>query len=272
MLIFFSVTTFVFGVIAIEVWNTQLPVWAFALALLICTPPRYFFVVLVFPEFHIYYVLAFVCTVPAGVIMATTNQEFGLNVITELTIGYVLPGRPIANMIFKTWGTVPVSQALLFTRDCKLGHYMKIPPRPMFFCQLVATIIAGTVELGVQAWMFSNIEDICSPHQKDGFICPMTTVFGTASVIVSLSFGTYFLVLLLNVCHITHIVVGCDRATASVLARTALLWPLVLLPYWHSCTIIPVDFAQEVQDRFSQVRQLPDHLRQRDLFASGYAP
>lgn len=48
-------------------------------------------------------------------------------------------------------------QALQFTSDFKLGHYMKIPPRPMFWCQVVATIIAGTVQLAVQAWMFGNI-------------------------------------------------------------------------------------------------------------------
>ena len=48
-------------------------------------------------------------------------------------------------------------QALQFTSDFKLGHYMKIPHRPMFFCQVVATVIAGTVQLGVQSWMFSNI-------------------------------------------------------------------------------------------------------------------
>ncbi|GJJ08981.1 hypothetical protein Clacol_003202 [Clathrus columnatus] len=50
------------------------------------------------------------------------------SVITELIIGYALPGRPI-----------------------------------------VATVIAGTAQLGVQSWMFSNIEDICSSDQKDGF-------------------------------------------------------------------------------------------------------
>jgi hypothetical protein len=49
--------------------------------------------------------------------------------------------------------------------------------------QVVATIIAGTVQLGVQAWMFTNIPDICSPTQKSGFICPNTEVFGTASFI-----------------------------------------------------------------------------------------
>ena len=103
---------------------------------------------------------AFVYTIPIGVIQAITNQQVGLNVISELIIGYALPGRPIAMMMFKTWGYITMTQALQFTGDFKLGHYMKIAHRPMFFCQVVATIVAGTVQLGVQAWMFSNSEDL----------------------------------------------------------------------------------------------------------------
>lgn len=53
----------------------------------------------------------------------------------------------------------------------------------MFWCQLIATIVAGTVQLGVQAWMFTNINDMCSPNQLHGFSCPSTQVFGTASII-----------------------------------------------------------------------------------------
>lgn len=92
--------------------------------------------------------------------------------------------------------------ALTFVSDMKLGHYMKIPcvspmqsscilavlttfrrPRTMFWCQVVATILAGLVQLAVQSWMFSNIPDMCDPHQEDGFICASTKVFYTASVI-----------------------------------------------------------------------------------------
>jgi hypothetical protein len=126
-----------------------------------------------------------VYTLPLSVITATTGQRLGLNAITELIIGYALPGRPIAMMLFKTWGYITMSQAIMFIGDLKLAHYMKIPHRPMFFCQVVATIVAGTVQLGVQTWMFSNIEGLCDADQKDGFICPHTTVFGNASIIVS---------------------------------------------------------------------------------------
>ncbi|KAI0342190.1 OPT oligopeptide transporter [Trametopsis cervina] len=154
-------TMFVFGIIVIEVWPTQMPVWAFVLSL----------------------VIAFVYVIPIGMIQAITNQQVGLNVITELIIGYALPGKPIAMMMFKTWGYITMAQALTFSSDFKLGHYMKIPPRPMFWCQVVATVIAGTVQLGVQAWMFTNIDGMCDSDQPDGFICPSTTVFGTASII-----------------------------------------------------------------------------------------
>ncbi|KAJ8518202.1 hypothetical protein ONZ45_g4707 [Pleurotus djamor] len=111
--------------------------------------------------------LAIVYVVPIGMIQAMTNRQVGLNVITELIIGYLLPGRPIAMMIFKTYGYITLTQALQFTADFKLGHYMKIPPRPMFWCQVVATVVAGTSQLAVQTWMFSNIEyaDLFSiPH------------------------------------------------------------------------------------------------------------
>lgn len=57
--------------------------------------------------------------------------------ITELIIGYMYPGRPLANVTFKTYGYISMSQALMFLSDFKLGHYMKIPPRSMFLVQVV---------------------------------------------------------------------------------------------------------------------------------------
>jgi OPT family oligopeptide transporter len=204
---------------------------------------------------------AFIFTVPIGVIQAMTNQQVGLNVITELIIGYILPGRPIAMMLFKTWGDITMIQALQFTSDFKLGHYMKIPHRPMFLCQIVATVVAGTVQLAVQAWMFSNIEDLCSPDQPDGFTCPDTTVFGTASIIVKLSF------IFDNLFHFLNaiVIVGCHRSTAYFLERSALPRSDVVLRCRNHCPIIPVGNAQEVQDELSQVRQLPGHLCQCEL-------
>lgn len=63
-------------------------------------------------------------------------QQMGLNVITELVIGYMYPGKPLANVAFKTYGYISMSQALSFLADFKLGHYMKIPPKAMFLVQV----------------------------------------------------------------------------------------------------------------------------------------
>ncbi|KAJ2936791.1 hypothetical protein H1R20_g315, partial [Candolleomyces eurysporus] len=145
------VVMFAFAVISIEVVQTGLPVWGFVFAILI----------------------AFIYVIPVGMIQAITNLQVGLNVITELIIGYVLPGKPIAMMLFKTWGYITMAQALTFASDFKLGHYMKIPPRQMFFAQVVCAIVAGTVQLGVQSWMFDNIPVILA---GTGLIPPANAV------------------------------------------------------------------------------------------------
>lgn len=51
-------------------------------------------------------------------------------------MGVILPGRPIANVCFKTYGYMSMAQAVSFLSDFKLGHYMKIPPRSMFLVQV----------------------------------------------------------------------------------------------------------------------------------------
>ncbi|KAF9375804.1 hypothetical protein BGX21_003684 [Mortierella sp. AD011] len=117
--IFFSMT--IVAIIACEVWDYNLPWWGVLLAVAL----------------SVFFVL------PVGLIQALTNQQPGLNIITEYVIGYMLPGRAIANVTFKTLGYISMAQALTFVSDLKLGHYMKIPPRAMFWAQLMGTAIAG---------------------------------------------------------------------------------------------------------------------------------
>ena len=57
-----------------------------------------------------------------------------------MIIGYIYPGKPLANVAFKTYGYISMAQALYFLSDLKLGHYMKIPPRAMFIIQVIMLI------------------------------------------------------------------------------------------------------------------------------------
>ncbi|XAR70127.1 hypothetical protein NMG60_11026890 [Bertholletia excelsa] len=127
-------------------------------------------------------VIAFVFTLPIGIITAITNQTPGLNIITEYIIGYMYPGYPVANMCFKVYGYISMTQAITFLQDFKLGHYMKIPPRTMFMAQIVGTVIAGFVYLGTAWWLMETIPDICE-SSSSVWTCPTDTVFYDASVI-----------------------------------------------------------------------------------------
>lgn len=73
--------SFAFGMIASQHWETHLTWWAYIICVLI----------------------GVVLILPVGVIQAVTNQQTGLNVITELIIGYMQPGKPVAMMLFKSW-------------------------------------------------------------------------------------------------------------------------------------------------------------------------
>ncbi|KAI1473658.1 small oligopeptide transporter [Daldinia eschscholtzii] len=142
-------------------WPTEFPAWAYVICILI----------------------PLIWTVPIGIIQAITNIQLGLNVLTEFVVGYMLPGHPLAMMMFKNYGYICMQQALYFAQDLKLGHYMKVPPRTMFWSQLVASVWSAVVQIAVMNWALGAIPDICSDDQPDNYVCPNGRVFYTASII-----------------------------------------------------------------------------------------
>jgi OPT family oligopeptide transporter len=156
-----GIVSLVVGIIAIEVCDAKLPVWAYFFSL----------------------IFSMVFTLPFGIIQAITNQTFSPSILAEMFVGYVLPGRPLALMIFKIAGGCTGLEAILYSGDQKFGHYMKIPPRLLFSAQVTSTIISMISGIVAQQWAMDNIPDICSPHQKDGFTCPNTNIYNTASII-----------------------------------------------------------------------------------------
>ncbi|KAK4137776.1 small oligopeptide transporter [Trichocladium antarcticum] len=143
------------GFLTVLAWPTNLTWWAFLLAVFI----------------------SFAFSLPIGIIQAVTNNQIGLNVVTEFIYGYIQPGRPLALMIFKTFGYITMSQALTFVADLKFGHYMKIPPRTMFMAQVVATTFSCFVQVIVLNYALKNIPNVCEPTQAEHFTCPGGRVF-----------------------------------------------------------------------------------------------
>jgi OPT family oligopeptide transporter len=155
----FIVNTVV-AIIVCKVLGVDLPWWALILAV----------------------VMAAICLIPIGIITAITNQRPGINIITEIFIGFIMPGRAIANITFKIYGDISMYQGITFLGDLKLGHYMKIPPRHMFIAQTVGAFIAGVVNLGTAYLMFNLVPNICSEDERV-WSCDSARVFYAASVI-----------------------------------------------------------------------------------------
>lgn len=65
------------GFVTVLAFPTNLTWWAFLLAVAI----------------------SFGFSLPIGIIQAITNNQIGLNVLTEFVFGYIQPGRPLALMM-----------------------------------------------------------------------------------------------------------------------------------------------------------------------------
>jgi len=99
-----GIFSFSFLCITIKMIPTQLPIWAVVVAI----------------------ILSFILSIPLSILTAITNQQIATEVMFELIAGYMLPGRPTANMIFKTVGYMTNYQATNFAGDLKLGHYISV--------------------------------------------------------------------------------------------------------------------------------------------------
>ncbi|KAL5114417.1 hypothetical protein ACEQ8H_007672 [Pleosporales sp. CAS-2024a] len=121
--------------------------------------------------------------IPIGIVMAITNQQSSIYLICQLICGTMFPGRPVANMVFTTFGYISSTQGLKFASDLKLGHYMKIPPRILFKLQLCITIISSLAQIGVLNWMLNFIPGICTPQAINGFNCPIARVHFNGSIL-----------------------------------------------------------------------------------------
>jgi OPT family oligopeptide transporter len=145
-----------------EVYHTEMPVWGVFLA----------------------FGMALVYLIPTGSVFAVANLNSNvLTVLGEIISGYLIPGKPIVLLIFKFYAYTGLSQAMLFASDMKLGLYLKIPRRTLFTAQLTACILGSLTQNAVLLWMLHHVEDICSPDQSNGYICPQGSVNFSSSVI-----------------------------------------------------------------------------------------
>ncbi|KAL7006462.1 hypothetical protein EMMF5_003883 [Cystobasidiomycetes sp. EMM_F5] len=160
----YGITFSVFIAMAIavnEAYDSSLPVWGVLLALLL-------------PAIYI---------LPAGIVYALSNQGLSISLLAQLIPGYLLPNRPMANVIFKAYSNQSLINALYWVQDLKLGHYMKIPPRTTFAVQLSATCVAACIQVAMLRLLETVVPDLCSRDQAALLSCPVARITYNASLI-----------------------------------------------------------------------------------------
>ncbi|KAF2400856.1 OPT superfamily oligopeptide transporter [Trichodelitschia bisporula] len=99
--------------------DTTLPWWGFLIACLLSTVLLTFF--------------------------AALTAMFGFSLLVQPFIqmigAYLLPGKPLANMYFSTYGFNSLYQAKLMLKDLKLGQYTHLAPKCTFAMQLIGTSV-----------------------------------------------------------------------------------------------------------------------------------
>lgn len=132
---------FCLAIVAAEVWNTGVPVWALllsvALPVLYILPSGFIFAMTGQGVSDLSFFPFVYCTVDNYLFQIT------LNLLAQIIPGTVLPGNPLANMVFKAYSVQTLTEATMFVQDLKLGHYIKVPPRATFMgaCILVRELV-----------------------------------------------------------------------------------------------------------------------------------
>jgi len=63
-------------------------------------------------------------------------QPVDVSGISDLTIGYLLPRRPLTVAAFNSYAITSFTTSVMCINDLKLGYYLKIPPMTMFLAQV----------------------------------------------------------------------------------------------------------------------------------------
>ncbi|WVQ95348.1 OPT family small oligopeptide transporter [Kwoniella sp. CBS 9459] len=126
--------------------------------------------------------MALIFIIPVGLVTAITGLQVTMNVLAELIGGSWTPGNALAMNYFKAFGYITTAQAIYFSNDLKIAHYVKIPPRNTFVAQVVATLVSTFICTGVFNFQMNKIDGVCTADAPFGFTCPGINTFFTAAV------------------------------------------------------------------------------------------
>ncbi|KAG0265463.1 hypothetical protein BG011_004683 [Mortierella polycephala] len=162
-------------------WFGAMFVVCFAMAVLVCRAseirlPVYALILAL--------ILAAVFALPMAIIQALSSSQIGLNVLSEVVCGYLLPGNQLGNSVFKCYSYMALYQCLNLTQGFKLGHYMKVPPRHIIIAVLYGTLVGAFVNIQVLNWvLIHNRKALFDADPRSGWSFRNLDLFFSASLL-----------------------------------------------------------------------------------------
>lgn len=105
---------------------------------------------------------ALISVLPLAWIFANSNYLVAVGVLHEMIYGLMVQGyngtryrHPCGPTTYATVASDPWYRAQIMLQDQKIGHYMHVPPRAVFFSQIFGTIIGIPINYGVIRWVLT---------------------------------------------------------------------------------------------------------------------
>lgn len=123
------IISLVIGLICCYQQETGLPWWAFLIAV----------------------GLGWILTIPNAAMAGIVGFNYPPTSAIQMIGGYLVPRKPVANMMFTLYGSNSLAQAISMLSDLKLAQYVKLPPRATFAAQMIGTCVGAILN-----WVMMN--------------------------------------------------------------------------------------------------------------------
>lgn len=110
--------------------------------------------------FFVAIILSFLSTLFNGALSGLLGFQVHMTPVMQLIGGYMIPGKPLANMYFVLFGSNSQSHALHLVQSLKLGQYGKLSPRCTFFFQVLSTLVGAVINFAVMGTVTDSQRDV----------------------------------------------------------------------------------------------------------------
>lgn len=115
-----------------------------------------------------------VIVVPLGYLYAISNYQVAIGDFNELMYGYMVQTKagaghrhPVGPSVYGSIAGDAWYRAQYMLQDQRIGHYMHIPPRTVFFSQIFGSVLGIPINYGVIRWVLNTKFEFLSGAQKD---------------------------------------------------------------------------------------------------------